>query len=515
MKNWQIRFVGGSCTGKIVPVRVNEPVNIGRSRSNSVVLTEPDVSARHCILKAETDGSVSLEILSSRVTKVDEQTVNISDRVSLHAGQTVFMGKVAAFILEQFDNDDMATQTQENSFAPAGRKSENSSATVQTDAPIASSAPLKDSWDERTVTGKEVDENKTVADATRLASPEEISELKQKYQSKRILKSIVIGVAVLLFFGISGALFFWLRADRESQVVWPEDLKTKKARSALVLRSNVGLVFPSTENYKVSANSIEVNSAFGKKRDIPLHMLAVAWDDPEGLSLSRAEAFHRCMKQMLEKDASLNFDQNEESMFVNTDMKDSAGVLLNYVSYSRRLGNDDVFGYMVYFRYQIQNVFCLIEVPMATQWKTGYYLKSQMPYMFRIANTVTVGHWEGSSDYRKESTVRKDLEDARQALLQKSPGVWSYVSMCVRSALIKSWMANDKAGLDSAKILLLKLRKVQSEWYNTQKLAYLYAKNNGDKNTMQNIQSQCEAAFPCEFQDIDYRYDLLRRKVWK
>lgn len=59
MKNWQIRFVGGSCTGKIVPVRVNEPVNIGRSRSNSVVLTEPDVSARHCILKAETDGSVS------------------------------------------------------------------------------------------------------------------------------------------------------------------------------------------------------------------------------------------------------------------------------------------------------------------------------------------------------------------------------------------------------------------------------------------------------------------------
>lgn len=132
MKNWQIRFVGGSCAGKIVPVRINEPVNIGRSRSNSVVLTEPDVSARHCILKAETDGSVSLEILSSRITKVDEQTVNISDRVALHAGQTVFMGEEARFILEHFDNDDMATQMQDNSFVSTAGKSGNSSATVQT-----------------------------------------------------------------------------------------------------------------------------------------------------------------------------------------------------------------------------------------------------------------------------------------------------------------------------------------------------------------------------------------------
>ena len=282
-----------------------------------------------------------------------------------------------------------------------------------------------------------------------------------------------------------------------------------------MLRKKVGIVFPSTVKYSQDGNNIEVFSQFGKNRDIPLHIIAKSWDDKSSLELDRSEDFSKCLDMLQEKDNTLNFDSNDRLIFVNKDFKDSSGVPLNYISYTRRVENDDYFGYLVFFRYQYEKYICLIEVPMALQWRASYYIRSQVPNMFRIANPITKAYWEGNGNYRRETSIQDDIEEARIALLQKSPVSWPRINLCIKSALIKSCKQGKKEELEQAKLLLLKLRQMQTEWYNAQKLAYLYAKNNGDKNTMRIIQSNCESAFTADFQYSDYRYDLIRRKVWK
>ena len=63
--------------------------------------------------------------------------------------------------------------------------------------------------------------------------------------------------------------------------------------------------------------------------------------------------------------------------------------------------------------------------------------------------------------------------------------------------------------------MLIKLREQQTVWYNSQKLAYQFAEKNKDVRTMLSIQSMCDSIFSAEFQQSDYRYDLIKRKDWK
>ena len=85
----------------------------------------------------------------------------------------------------------------------------------------------------------------------------------------------------------------------------------------------------------------------------------------------------------------------------------------------------------------------------------------------------------------------------------------------LRSALIKATAAGDINGLNEAKQLLAGLRARLSVWYNAQKLAYQYAEQSGDNVSMQSIQATCESVFSAEFQQADFRYDLIKRKEWK
>lgn len=543
MNSFQIKVTQGSCEGKIVPVFPGEAVSIGRSRhsNNLIVLSEQDVSARHCMVLMDSDGTVSLEVLSDKQTEVDGRPLKSGDKVALHGGQQIRLGSSVSILLEQIGgDDDMPTAFQPaagqggdddmpTAFQPAAGQGGD-------DMPTAFRSAAGQGGDDMPTSalftpgrggkGKSAASAKTAAKAgadaepemktdfqTRFASFDELEKVKKKYQSRRILKASLIGLAVLLVLGLSVALFFWLR-DPEGLVDWPADLNHPNARSALVLRGNIGLVFPSTLNYSVTDNSVEVQTAFGTKRDIPVHIQATVWDDPAGLQIDRLDAFHQYKKKMLDEDVTLDFDLHEDFKFVNTELEDSAGIPLNYVSYTRRIGNDDYFGYLIFFRYQIMNVSYLVEVPKAMQWKTGTYLKSLLSSMFRVANPITVDHWEGSSKYRTSTEIKEDLDDARLALQQNSPGEWSRVFYCVHSALIKSLMKNDEENLASARNLLVSLRHQQAGWFNSQRLAYLFAKNKNNKKDMQAIQAACEAAFPVEVQNTDYRYDLIKRKAW-
>ena len=101
MSSCQIKVIRGSGEGQIVSVHSGDIVSIGRSRhsNNQIVLSELDVSARHCMVRMEKDG-VWLEVLSDKVTEVDGRSLQRGDRVPLYNGQTVNLGKTVSFVLE-------------------------------------------------------------------------------------------------------------------------------------------------------------------------------------------------------------------------------------------------------------------------------------------------------------------------------------------------------------------------------------------------------------------------------
>lgn len=96
---YQIRFTQGEIAGKCFPLSADKALTIGRSHSNELKLSAPDVSGRHVVLMLS-DGGVAMDNLSSRVTLVDSAPLAAAERKTLMAGQTVTMGGSTAFVLE-------------------------------------------------------------------------------------------------------------------------------------------------------------------------------------------------------------------------------------------------------------------------------------------------------------------------------------------------------------------------------------------------------------------------------
>ena len=538
MKEYKVLFLTGSKKGEEFPLETGQALSMGRSNTNTVILTEHDVSKKHCILRydraSDEQGDIIMEVISSRITKLEGSNLSGGAVIRLQPGQKVALGSEVIFTVQECGSEktshgaldeeettsalavearDVSPDEEATDLSPdeeATDLSPDDEATSLEDFQIATdksktgtkislkkedmSIKTSQNDSERKVGSKfresSLHEESTTFDSTgtytlsantRVASIEEIEIIKKTYSQKQKRRTVLIVLPAVVFLVAMIVVYFSLRTESEADVTWPADLQDAKATTALVLRKNVGIVFPSTVKYSVEENNIEVFSAFGKNRDIPFHIIAKSWDDPVSLEIDRNEDFKKCLEMLQEKDNTITFDTNDGMFFVNTELKDSAGVPLNYVSYTRRLDNDDVFGYLVFFRYQNEKYIALFEVPFSTQWKTNYYIRTQLAQMFRIANSITASHWEGTSHYRRNTTVQGDLEEARMELLQKAPGNWSRIFFCLQSALVKAMQNNQREELEQGKAMLVKLRQIQTEWYSAQKLSYLYALNNKEK----------------------------------
>lgn len=518
MSSCQIKVIRGSGEGQIVSVHSGDIVSIGRSRhsNNQIVLSELDVSARHCMVRMEKDG-VWLEVLSDKVTEVDGRSLQRGDRVPLYNGQTVNLGKTVSFVLElkeepgasdeqtpdsspsqnDIDDDDTPTveiQTRNLNLPGIGGTGDDVSTTgglhvrippAEHDAPTPT--PTLPTMQDATPNGieapptqatfseKKNDDKKNKSGdtefETRYASFDELEIVKKKYQTKRQWKAILIGIAVTLFLGVSCCLYFWLRTDDESTMTWPDELPNPNATGAIVLRDYIGLVFPSTLNYKESEDAVEVFTAFGTKRDIPVHIQAFAWDDTDELQIDRKDAFSRYRKKMEAEDVNLHFDKKERNLVLNEKVRNSPGVPLSYDSFTRKLGNESYFGYLIFFRYQAMNVAYWLEAPEATRSKTDEYMEYMIPSMFRVANDITPIFWEGSSSFRKDSMIKYDLEDARSKL-DGNGAIYSSIYLSLHSALIKACMKNDQESLKTAQDLLNRFRKNQRDKFGELSLRY-------------------------------------------
>ena len=114
----QIKFVSGEIKDQCFPLELNQALSIGRSHTNRIVLTSPDISGRHVIVRLGADGKIHMEVLSSRITKYNGKNAGIGDTLDVSAGDTVQMGEHTAFSFEPVNADDDKTVLQAEDAEP-------------------------------------------------------------------------------------------------------------------------------------------------------------------------------------------------------------------------------------------------------------------------------------------------------------------------------------------------------------------------------------------------------------
>ena len=225
MTQYQIKFTAGENQGTVYPLSPGQAVSIGRSHSNTIRVSAPDVSGKHIIIRLR-GALITVEVLSSRITKLDGNDVSMGDMLDVSPGSVIQMGETTVFVIEHAGasddgDDDMATCIPDDAdktvipqeaTAPAPAAPEQ-----KTTPPRQAPKPVPpEEIYERTIIG---DDNATVAAGemtmsggggatetiafqTRVASDDEMENIKNAFRVKRRKKIIMLALPLFLFFVI-------------------------------------------------------------------------------------------------------------------------------------------------------------------------------------------------------------------------------------------------------------------------------------------------------------------------
>lgn len=367
---------------------------------------------------------------------------------------------------------------------------------------------------------------------TRMASTEEIDVMKRVYRSQHRRKLSFWVFSAVAFFALTVFFYFILRPKKEEIVTWPTDSNGKELLESVQTATYLGTLVPKIEGIQtqgkvtqkndagdplyllIEEGSVDVYTHIGKLRDVQLHIVISTQKDKDGLKKDRSQAFSDWIASMHQKYPEINFDGSGRIEFVN--VTQGSGVPITVESYDNRVGNDNFFGVVAYFRHADNVHWVMAEVPSSEKWRCEELLRKRLLTKFALyAIRLTSDWWEGSSRFRAESTIEEDVKEAEDYLRRKNPAYWEKIHYLSKSALIKASLTEDTAVRDQALEALKSLRVAQATWYNARKLEYQQAFRNGDKETMRSIQSTCESIFSAEFQEDDYRYEYIRRKNWQ
>ena len=553
MTQLRISFTTGEKQGETFPLPPEQVVSVGRSHSNTIHLTAADVSGKHLIIRTDKGGNATMEVLSSRTTIVNGTKASMGAMLRLAPGSTVQMGNSTVFVIETEGGGDMRTMVPSDDdektalptpgFNPAADDDDEKTtmrslddmdmATIQGKSPVPppqAPPPPPSPTPANTILNtlstmfgggsKEQDSGsseETIAFSTRVASDDEMEKIKKSIRTKQRKKIVLIALPLFLFFAVAVFLYFYLKPSAEEFVTWPADSDGTFLNDYRQIAPYLALVFPNVPGCAVTGDdsNVEIETRIGKLRDVRLHILAKSVKDPSTLEQDHQDAFEKWMNAMQEQEVTLTFAGDRTTMFLNTSK--GAGVPLTYISYTRRVENDDFWGYALFLRNEDNIHSVLIEVELGDQWRSEPFMRAQATSMIIYAYQKTEEHWEGTASYRRETTVAEDLKEAFSFMEREAPVYWGRIYYLLRSALIKATKSEkpDQEQIADAKNMLIRLRRLQTTWYNTQRLAWQYAFQNEDKSTMNSIQAMGESVFSAEFQYSDFRYDLIKRKDWK
>ena len=500
----KIVIVKGAQAGAFAEVPVGGTLSLGRSHTCDLRVTEGDVSARHLLFRLGTGGTVTVEVQSSRKTLFNGTAVMLGNTFAAKNGDTFQCGGVLVCRVEC-----TADEADSDKTVPPGDK-----ATVPPPkAPVA--APVENNVAEP-ASGE--DPNATIAIQTRIASDEEMDEIRHLYSGRRIKRVISIIVPSVLFFAVAVGAWIWFRAKTEEYVSWPEDAQGRSMERDVLVAPYLAMTLPDSSACRVEKEDgkTEVFTFAGIRHDVPLHFQALTSSDTNSLVVGRERAFDGWLRNRRVEDSSFNPSTDRRKMWVCKSTGN--GVLVNYVSYTRRIGEEDWYGYLLYLRFEDTTHVVFAEVLLKDRWRADPLLRGNLDSFVRFAPRRAYEAWEGYDSIRPGEDPKSDMDEAERYFSpdgKLASAYWDAVWYRVRSALVKAKRGEKAKMLDRARKLLVRMRSAQSDWYAEQRNAWNQADRIGDERTKQTLQVSAETAFSEDFRNCDDRYDRIKRKEWK
>ena len=466
-------------------------------------MTEGDVSARHLLFRLGTGGTVTVEVQSSRKTLFNGTEVMLGNTFAVKNGDTFQCGGVLVCRVEC-----AAAEEDSDKTVPPGDK-----ATVPPPEPLPAAPAEK-----AVAPASGEDPNATIAIQTRIASDEEMDEIKRLYGGRRIRRMMSVIIPSILFLAAAIGAWIWFSPKTEEFVSWPEDAQGRSMDRNVLVAPYLAMTLPDSSACRVEKGdgNIEVFTFAGIQHDVPMHFQALTSSDTNSLVVGRERAFDGWLRAQRVKDSSFNPSTDRRKMWVCKSTGN--GVLVNYVTYTRRIGEEDWYGYLLYLRFEDTTHVMFAEVLLKDRWRADPLLRGNLDSFVRFAPRRAYEAWEGYDSIRPGDCPKCDLDEAERYFSpdgKLASAYWDSVWYRVRSALVKAKRGEKVKMLDRARKLLVRMRSAQSDWYAEQRNAWNQADRVGDERTKQTLQASAETAFSEDFRNCDYRYDRIKRKEWK
>ncbi len=518
----RLSFTAGSLAGKVVEIPVSGILSVGRSRTCDVKALEPDVSGRHLVFRRIGVKGAAVEVASSRTTFFNGTPVSMGDSFPVKDGDTFRCGGALSCRVE-YGPDDSTTpppagkndESSENAktVPPPGRMVKGDAAA--TDPPASAPTPAPSDPPHVNVSS---DANDTVAIQTRIASDDELDDIRRMYRARRRRRAMAVVVPAILFLVAAIAAWIWFRPKTEEFVSWPEDAQGRSLDHNVLVAPYLAMTVPDSAGCRVQKGegNVEVWTFAGIRRDVPMHFQVATATSTNELTIGRDRSFDAWLKMQRSADISFNPSTDRHRMWVCRESGN--GILVNYVSYTRRIGEEDYYGYLLYLRFEDTTHAIFAEVLLKDRWRADPLLRGNLSSFVWFAAKRAPAAWEGHDSIRPGNCPKCDLDEAERYFSHDgklAAADWDAVWYRVRSALVKSKRSGNVKELSRARSLLLRLRAVQADWYAEQRSAWNMADRCDDSRMKRSIQASGEAAFSEDFRNYDYRYDRIRRKEWK
>ena len=269
------------------------------------------------------------------------------------------------------------------------------------------------------------------------------------------------------------------------------------------------IYYPDWADAKVEnrdSNNIIIHSFLGKDGDVPLTIFVSKEVSDEFLYENRTNALQNMLRRLSErKNEQFNFDNSFAAEFLTPAYGETEnGILLDKLAYQRDTGNS-FFGILRFFRFENTNYIIRAEVPAEEKLRALPILSSDS--FLIISPRFIRKHWEGSDEYAK-GDVARSIVGISDELQKNSPMQYPRLEREIKSVLAQSLYEKKSNIHNDALQLLRQLRTRQQQWYNGQKIRWMSADRENNKDEKNKIRNDCEAVFSVI--GDKRRYDILR-----
>lgn len=513
-------FTAGSLAGCISEIPPSGALSVGRSRTCDLKASEPDVSGRHLVFRRSATEGVSVEVVSSRSTLFNGTKVSMGDTFAVKNGDTFRCGSTLGCRVECADDDVTVPPPAARAEVPSDSDKTVPPGAASTSAPsVSTPLPTPPAVEGGLPSAPpESAAGNTIAIQTRIASDEELDGIRRAQHARRTRRVIAIIVPALLFLAAMVGTWLWLKPKTEEFVSWPENDKGQSMDRNVLVAPYLAMTVPDSAACRVEKGdgNVEVWTYAGIRHDVPVHFQAVTTSSTNELTIGRDRSFDAWLRAQRVADASFNPSTDRRRMWVGK--QSGNGILVNYVTYTRRIGEEDYYGYLLYLRFEDTVHAIFAEVLLRDMWRSDPLLRGNLSSFVWFAAKRIPTAWEGHDSIRPGDCPKCDIEEAERYFSSDrklAAKDWDAVWYRVRSGLVKSKRIGNEKMLEKSRKLLLELRTAQANSYAYWRNSWNEADRRGDSFEKQRIQTESEAAFSEVFRNYDYRYDCIKRKDWK